>query len=511
MRYTRRPIKICSFFSKRIEERRAERKPPGIHCKDLGDYFDMWANTLPEGGLLVVGMENNGSFSGCHKLSQNQVNEIEKCHQTYCPDARTESKRVRVVASDGTESFVILFRVHYREDKLVRTASGEAYIRQGDSKHRLNESEVHELEIDKRQVDLEKEPVSLQYPDDFDQELIDRFVDGVKKIHQPTSQDHRQVDFLVQRRMGVIRNGKFTPNTACALAFGKDPVNLFPGCQIKFLRVAGEYEQSGDKYNVVKTIIIEGPVPHLLERSAEVISSQLRDFSRMGPDKIFYSAPEYPRDAWYEALVNACVHRSYGLKNMNVFVKMFGDKLTIESPGGFPPLVTPENIYVTHHPRNPVLMHAMFYMGLVKEHAEGTKRMRDTMEGMNLPPPQFEQVQSGIGYSQVRVTLRNHIKQRGVWVDKDVTIALGENLAKNLTSDEKRILNFVAEHGKINVTQCHRLITSTGKWHAAKKLLQQLVSKQLLVPVHSATVERDARSHYVLPEAFRKNGKENKS
>jgi ATP-dependent DNA helicase RecG len=59
---------------------------------------------------------------------------------------------------------------------------------------------------------------------------------------------------------------------------------------------------------------------------------------------------------------------------MNVFVKMFDDKLVIESPGGFPPLVTPENIYTSHHPRNPTLMRAMFYLGLVKEHAEGTKR-----------------------------------------------------------------------------------------------------------------------------------------
>jgi len=126
---------------------------------------------------------------------------------------------------------------------------------------------------------------------------------------------------------------------------------------------------------------------------------------------------------------------------------------------------------------------------------------------MHLPPPQFEQVESGIGYAQVRVTLRNHIKQRTVWVDADVTRVLGENLASNLTPDEKRVLNFVAEHGKINVTQCHRLITTIGKWHAAKKLLQQLVSKQLLVHVHSAAVERDAKAHYVLPEAFRKNGK----
>ncbi len=495
------------------EDRRLERKPPGFRPKEIGDYFNMWANTVPEGGILVIGMENDGAFSGCHNLSQTQLNEIEKCHHTYCPDARVESKRVRVTASNRTESFVVVFRVRYREDKLVRTTSGQAFIRRGDSKYELNESEIRELAIDKRQVDLEKEPLpQLQYPDDFDRDLVNRFIEGVKKIHQPISQDHREVDFLVQRRLGLIKEGRFVPNTACVLAFARDPVSLFPGCQIRFLRVAGEHELSGDKYNVIKSIPVEGPVPRLLEQSAAVISSQLRDFSRLGDDGIFYSAPEYPNDAWYEALVNACVHRSYGLRNMNVFVKMFDDKLVIESPGGFPPLVTPENIYMMHHPRNPTLMHAMFYMGLVKEHAEGTKRMRDTMQGMHLPPPQFEQVESGIGYAQVRVTLRNHIKQRGVWVDADVTRVLGENLANNLTSDEKRVLNFVAEHGKINVTQCHRLITAIGKWHSAKKLLEPLVSKRLLVHIHSPTVERNAKAHYVLPEEFRKNGKsDNKS
>jgi|SRR5580700_9494236 ATP-dependent DNA helicase RecG len=108
------------------EVRRLERKPAGTHFDALGDYFAMWANTLPEGGLLVVGMENDGSFS-CHRLSQNQLNEIEKCHQTFCPDASVESKWVPVAASDGTESFVIVFRVRYREDKVATTVAGRAF------------------------------------------------------------------------------------------------------------------------------------------------------------------------------------------------------------------------------------------------------------------------------------------------------------------------------------------------------------------------------------------------
>lgn len=491
------------------EDRRLERKPAGVHGKELGEYVSMWANTVPEGGIIVIGMENDGQFSGCHRLDSAHLNTLEKTSYTYAPDARVDIKRVAVTANDGTSSYVLIFRVRYRQDKVVRTVSKKAYIRRGDEKHELTEAEIHELEIDRHEVDIEKESVTLKFPDDFDGDLVHHFVDGVKKIHQPLQQ-YRDAEVLEQRRLGIIRKETFIPNVACALAFARDPLQIIPGCQVKFLRIDGEVEQSGDRYNVIKTVPIEGPVPRVLERAAAVISSQLRDFSRLGDDGIFYSAPEYPYDAWYEALVNACVHRSYGLKNMNVFVKMFDDKLVIESPGGFPPLVTPENIYTMHHPRNPTLMHAMFYMGLVKEHAEGTKRMRDTMQDMRLPAPQFEQTESGMGFSQVRVTLRNHIKQRKVWVDTDVSIALGEALAKNLTLEEKRVLNFVAEHGKINVTQCHRLIPALAKWHSAKRLLQRLVDQGLLKHIHSRTVERDNMAHYVLPDAFRgvRNGSE---
>jgi ATP-dependent DNA helicase RecG len=502
---------LGEYLSMLDEDRRVERKPSGVHGKELGEYLSMWANTVPDGGIIVVGMDDDGQFSGCHNLDSNQINALEKANHIYAPEARTESKRVGVISKRGEPSFVLVFRVRYREDKVVRTVSGHAFIRRGDEKHELSDSEIRELEIDRHEIDIEREPVDLKYPEDFDSDLVRRFVEGVRRVHQPTQQ-YEDFEVLQQRRLGTVKNGSFVPNVACALAFARDPITIIPGCQIKFLRIDGETEQSGDRYNVIKTEIIEGPVPRLLQEAAKVLASQLRDFSRLGNDGIFYSAPEYPTDAWYEALVNACVHRSYGIKKMNIFVKMFDDKLVIESPGGFPPLVTPENIYTMHHPRNPTLMRAMFYLGVVKEHAEGTKRMRETMQNMNLPDPHFMQTESGPGFSQVRVTLRNHIKQRKVWVDTDVSIALGEALARNLTAEEKRILNFVAEHGKINVVQCHRLIPSLAKWHSAKKMLQRLVDNGLLKRNHSCTVERDSRSHYVLPDAFRgaKNGAETK-
>jgi ATP-dependent DNA helicase RecG len=54
------------------------------------------------------------------------------------------------------------------------------------------------------------------------------------------------------------------------------------------------------------------------------------------------------------------------MKNMPIFVKMFDDRLVIESPGPFPPFVTPESIYDSHQPRNPALMDALFYLEITR-------------------------------------------------------------------------------------------------------------------------------------------------
>ncbi len=478
------------------EDRRIERKPSKIHSKELGEYFSMWANTAPEGGLLILGIENDGSYSGCSKLSAQELNDREKSFHVYCPDSRSDSRRIKVINKTGVEDFVVLFRTFYREDKVVRDVSGNAFIRRGDEKHKLNADEIRELEIDRGQLNLEAEPTKLTYPDDFRDDLVRKFVEGVHTLRN-LLQSHTTEEILSQRRLGKIENGKFIPNNACVLLFAKDPNLLFPGCSIRFLRYEGEKEETGQKYNVIKDIWLEGCVPELIVDAAKEVQSQLRDFSRLGNDGKFYTAPEYPHDAWYEAIVNACVHRSYGLRNMNIFVKMFDDRLVIESPGGFPPLVSPENIYTTHAPRNPYLMNAMFYLEFVKCANEGTKRMRDKMEEMKLPHPEFHQKEEKIGYLSVTVTLRNNRKQRKVWIDSNVLEYVPQEIAVTLTMEEIRIINFVGENEQIKVVEAHRLLQPTVKtWQTVKKILLRLCERGILEHVHSKTIERDANAYF---------------
>ena len=97
----------------------------------------MWANTAPDGGLIVVGLSDDGIIHGCANLPQQTINGIEKTGMVFCPDAIHKYKRVPVKNSAGADDFVMLFWVQYRQDRVVETCKGQAFIRCGDSKRAL--------------------------------------------------------------------------------------------------------------------------------------------------------------------------------------------------------------------------------------------------------------------------------------------------------------------------------------------------------------------------------------
>lgn len=484
------------LFRALIEDRRIERKPASVHAPVLGEYFSMWANTAPDGGVIVLGMEDgaDGAISGCSHLAIQQINRLESTRIEYCADSRSESKRIEAInSSTGKPDYLIVIHVFYRPDKVVRNNSGEAFWRIADKKKRLTEEEIRELQIDKGEVDFELEPSGLIYPDDFDQNLVGQFVDRFAKTRGLSP--HTDQEILALAHLGKKQETIFIPNMACTLLFARDPRIKFPGCFVRFLRFDGEAEGTGEKFNAVKDIRIEGNIPSIIVETAKVLEIQLREFSKLGKDGKFYTAPEYPQPAWYEALVNACVHRSYSLRTMNVFIKMFDDRLEVESPGGFPPLVTPQNIYDVHKPRNPYLMEALLYLDFVKCAHEGTRRMRDTMNEVSLPAPEFRQVESATT-PLLRVVLRNDVRQRRVWVDSDVTAIVGEAVMRDLTEDEKRAINFAAEYGQISVSDVQRLTQKS--WPSAKRLLTNLVVKKILEHHARSGLDRDPQARYMI-------------
>lgn len=479
------------------EDQRIERKSASYNARALGDYFSMWANTPPFGGIVLVGVEDDGRITGCKKQSTSHINDLQRAGDVYCPDARYQTRTVPVKNIDGEDDFIVAFRVMYREDRVVETTAREVFARRGSTKRRLGDEEKRELQLTKGQIEIESEPSTLTYPDDFNMSLVSQFAESVRRERSmPYTLSTEEI--LALRRLGKLHNGIFIPNLACSLMFSKDPQKTVPGCKVRFLRFEGTVEKTGADYNAIKSFWIEGCVPELIQQSEKVVEAQLREFMRLGEDGKFVSTAEYPKDAWYEAIVNACVHRSYNLKNMHIVIKMFDDRLEVESPGGFPPLVTPKNIYDMHVPRNPHLMDAMFYLKFVLCAHEGTRRIRESMQRLGLPAPVFTETTSTAAF--VKVILKNDVEHRRQFVDSDAFMVLGETLSSSLDEYERRIVNYIAEYSTINVTEAAQL--GGRRWQAAKKVLMGLAGRNILDHVHSRDVERDAHAYFTLKKRF---------
>lgn len=87
--------------------------------------------------------------------------------------------------------------------------------------------------------------------------------------------------------------------------------------------------------------------------------------------------------------MNAITHRDYSIKGTDIQVKMFDNRIVVESPGKLSGLVKPDNIRNTHFSRNPKIAEFLKAYKYVKEYGEGVNRMYNEMKNAGLPGPTF--------------------------------------------------------------------------------------------------------------------------
>jgi ATP-dependent DNA helicase RecG len=456
------------------EDRRVERKRVEVSQRDFAAYLCMWANTQPHGGVIFVGIDNEGKIRGCRHSSTDHLNEFETARR-LCPDVRYDLKRVPVVDEKGGENFIIAVRVQYRSDKLVEMGDGTAYVREGSEKRVLSEIEKREIRLNKGELDAETERVPLAYPDAFDVTLLKQFREAYI-AKRSLSERFTIEDVLQLCKLGTKTAEGFIPNLACAILFAKDSRTIIPGAFIRVFRYEGMEEGLGQRMNAVADEIFDGPLPLQIAAAERFIGPQIRNFTRLGRDGRFMTKPEYPRDVWLEAIVNAAVHRSYNLKSMNIFVKIFEDKMVIESPGSFLPPTTAATVYDTHNPRNPNLMWAMYYFDFVQCAYEGTRRMRLGMQEANLPEPIFTQRESGV--FQVSVTLKNDVEHRKNFVRSEAMPSMDPIVYESLSDSERMLVNWCADGKRITVKDAQDILGEMASdWRAARAVLDSLTQK----------------------------------
>ena len=143
----------------------------------------------------------------------------------------------------------------------------------------------------------------------------------------------------------------------------------------------------------------------------------------------FRAKHAYPERVVKEAIVNAILHRDYRL-NRDIFVRVFDDRIEVESPGVFPGNITPASIGRTgSKARNPLLAQNLreFPVPPNIDAGEGVKMMFTEMDAAALYPPQYG-LNTDVAVETVTLTLLNEERpaawvQVSDWIDRNGPIA----------------------------------------------------------------------------------------
>jgi len=424
------------------ENQNFERKSALIQEKDLAPEFSAFANSSVEGGLVVVGIDNDKNITGINFVGQEKINKLIQAQRTFCPMARVSFKEFFVINNKGEDDRLLLFYVEFSFDKVVRISSGDAHERIGDQTCKMSSEKIRQMEYDKREAIFEKELIPTLNIEQLNKDLMEGFIK--KWIERDGLTNRLSVeDLILLKGFGQKEQDSIKINYAGALLFHDHPDQFIPGAKIRFLKYDGINIETGTRSNIIKDKYFEGPINKQIEQLAEMIRAQIRELSFLGDDGKFKTVLEYPEFAWYEAVVNAVVHRAYSLKNANIFVRMFDNRIEVESPGNLPGIVTVENIYKENFPRNPTLMQGLLYSGYVKYASEGVDRMRDEMIRFNLPEPEFQDDRSAVLF---KVILKNNIEKKIVKSELEDIEELNQKILSVLNEDEKKIIYYLIKN-----------------------------------------------------------------
>jgi ATP-dependent DNA helicase RecG len=163
--------------------------------------------------------------------------------------------------------------------------------------------------------------------------------------------------------------------------FGVRPEALRPAWRVTALRISGRELAAP----VVDSLETEGPAPQAI---AQVTAFLQRNLA--GPSHEGQRPPDYPLAAVREVVANAVAHRDYAAP-AQVFVRIFDDRLEVESPGGLFSGATLETLLTSgeSRPRNPLIAETLRRMGLMAEAGRGLALIQEESARLGAPPPEF--------------------------------------------------------------------------------------------------------------------------
>jgi ATP-dependent DNA helicase RecG len=135
---------------------------------------------------------------------------------------------------------------------------------------------------------------------------------------------------------------------------------------------------------------IEGPAYDLIKASVQRTQDLINQLQVLGPEGLVQIT--YPPETLHEVITNAILHRDYSVAD-DVHIRVFDNRVEIESPGRLPAHITPKNILDERFARNGSIVRIInkFPDPPNKDVGEGLNTAFAAMRSLKLKDPVIEE------------------------------------------------------------------------------------------------------------------------
>lgn len=434
-----------------VELKSAEKGFPKIY-----DTLSAFSNR-DEGGVIIFGISEKDNYRvvGVYDIEDAQKKAMEACNQME-PLVRavftTAEIDGKLVLSAEIPS------VEYWSRPVFYKGAGRlkgSYIRVSDGDQPMTEYEVYCYEAFKRRIREDLRIVPECRYDLLNQERLSNYFKKVKKEKTNLASLPNET---IMELMGLTVKGEFT--LASALVFSIYPQAWFPQLCITAVSLPGTAmgitDQSGARFLDNKRIT--GAIPDMLEEAVEFVSRNMRTKTIIGQDGKRADKDEYPVVAVREGILNALIHRDYGMlaENTTISIEMYRDRMEIINKGG---LYGGGSVKMLGkgrpETRNAVLASILETLKITENRYSGIPTIIRTMEEAELPPPEFQ-----ITHGEFRLILRNGTEISTNEIDKTDIISAVLQFCRTPRSREE-ITNF----------------TGKSRYHTMSTIVQPLIEQ----------------------------------
>lgn len=333
--------------------------------EDLVDAVVAFANT--SGGIIYLGVENDGTVTGLHSQHLDFVQLAAFIANRTVPpiSVRTElieaEHPVLAITIPQSRSIVASSngKIQRRRIKMDGTPENVPMY-----PHEIN-SRLSDLSL----LDFSAQPVpgaSYEDLDPLERERLRRIIrvyNGEKYLLELSDEE---LDKALQLVTSI--NDTLLPTYTGMLLIGQQAKikTLIPTAESGFLMLRGTEVAANETFYQ--------PLLGAIERLIELVEARNTE-KEMEFGMFRLSVPQFDHRAVRESIVNAFSHRDY-TRLGRVLVRIDADGLTVSNPGGFIEGVTVDNILtVEPHGRNLLLADALKRIGLAERSGRGVDRI----------------------------------------------------------------------------------------------------------------------------------------